>query len=419
MLRVGLTGGIACGKTHVLRRLAAAGLETLDLDRVAHELMDPGQLGHAAVVEAFGREILAPDGTIDRRALGRRVFLDSDARARLDALVHPLVRAEEARRAEGAALLGRAAFVTDAALLVEAGVHLRFDRLVVVHCPRELQLRRLVARDGLSEAEGLARISAQMPIEEKRRYGHEQIDTSGSLSETEAVADALASRLSALHRRPLGSRPLSLARALAAVAAGREAGPRGLSPAALLAEVAEAGGIEMGRLAHRLQPRFEGPWYRQARAGEGEPWPEALSAALVVCLRARDCMDGDAVVAAAATLARLTPADPEAVAGACLAALALDDVSRGGPLEGLTERLPSLFPLAVRWGGAPPPQRIGEAVRAAIRHAGDAGAAREAARAAGGEPALAGGLVGIAGTAPAPRFQPEIERFLLRLFGPQ
>src|SRR2546427_3185758 len=121
ILRVGLTGGIACGKSYVLRRLAAAGLATLDLDEVAHEVMAPGGAAHADVVREFGSGILAADGKVDRKRLGDVVFADPSARARLNALVHPRVREEEARRAAAADRGPGTVVVTDAALLVGAG----------------------------------------------------------------------------------------------------------------------------------------------------------------------------------------------------------------------------------------------------------------------------------------------------------
>src|SRR5689334_18676117 len=111
MLRVGLTGGIACGKSHVLRRLAEGGVPTLDLDSVAHELMEPGGAAYDEVVTAFGRAILGGDQRIDRRALGARVFADPAARAQLNAIVHPKVRAEEGRRADLHAGQGARVFV--------------------------------------------------------------------------------------------------------------------------------------------------------------------------------------------------------------------------------------------------------------------------------------------------------------------
>ena len=123
MLRVGLTGGIACGKSRVLVRLGAKGLATLDLDALGHHVMAPGGSAHDDVVAAFGSRILAPDGSIDRKSLGAVVFSDPAARRRLDALVHPRVRAEEAERAARLEAAGEAVLVSDAALLVEAGHH--------------------------------------------------------------------------------------------------------------------------------------------------------------------------------------------------------------------------------------------------------------------------------------------------------
>ena len=149
MLRVGLTGGIACGKSRVRRHLAAAGFGTLDLDGVAHEMIAPGGPAYDDVVAAFGPGILAADGTVDRKVLGARVFADAAARAELNALVHPRVRDEEARRAAAHAAAGGRVFVTDAALLVEAAAP-------AVRPARGRDCEggelRLVARDRIEEA---------------------------------------------------------------------------------------------------------------------------------------------------------------------------------------------------------------------------------------------------------------------------
>ena len=176
MLKVGLTGGIASGKSHVLRRLAQAGFQTLDLDAVARDVMAPGGTAYADIVRAFGERILAADGAIDRKALGAHVFADAAARRRLEALVHPRIREAEARYLSAGAPDSVA--VVDAALLVESGQHLRFARLVVVFCEPREQLRRLMARDGLTEADARARLDAQMPPGEKRRFGHFVVDNS-------------------------------------------------------------------------------------------------------------------------------------------------------------------------------------------------------------------------------------------------
>lgn len=195
MLRIGLTGGIACGKSRVLRRLEAAGCHVLDLDDVSREVMAPNGRAYPDVVAAFGGAILAADGGIDRAALGRLVFSDPQARARLNALVHPrIVAIEEAFAGRFVAEAG-AVVVTDGALLIEGGLHARYDRLVVVYCTPEEQLQRLQARDGLSQADARARIAAQMSQDEKRAYGHYTISTSGTPEETDQLADGLAAEL--------------------------------------------------------------------------------------------------------------------------------------------------------------------------------------------------------------------------------
>jgi len=395
MLRVGLTGGIACGKSHVLRRLAARGLAVLDLDAVAHAVTAPGGAAYDDVVAAFGESVVAADGTIDRRALGALVFRDPVARARLDALVHPRVRAEERRLAGALEREGHELVVSDGALLVEAGAHLRFERLVVVHCPPEEQLRRLMHRDGLAEAAARERVAAQMPVAEKRRYAHALVDTSGSMAQTEAQADRLAEELQALAARPAVRVGVGPESALGVLACGGMGGPRGLTAAGLLAEAVDAGGIELPRLARRLAPPAAGPWYRAARAGEAAPWPEALSPALALWAAARG-LDADWLAAAAASLARLTHPDDEAVAGAVLAALLSLRVACGEAPAELPGRLAGLAPAATRWGGVVPPARVSGAVEAAVCAPADpARAARLAAR-AGAEPEFAAALVGLA-----------------------
>lgn len=395
MLRVGLTGGIACGKSHVLRRLAARGIATLDLDEVAHAQLAPGGAAHADVVAAFGPGILAPDGTVDRRALGAVVFSDPAARARLDSLVHPRVREEEARRAAALASGGCPVLVSDAALLVEAGAHLRFDRLVVVHCPPEEQLRRLAQRDGLTEAEARARIAAQMPVAEKRRFAHVAIETSGAEADTDAASDRLAENLQKVAARARPGVAAGLETALGALVHGSSPGPRRLSPATLVEAALAAGGLELAGLARLLSPPAPGPWYRAATAVEAAPWPESLAAVLALWALGRG-LDAEWLASAAASLARLTHADEAAVAGGCLAALAARETVLVGSLEGLARRLPGWEDEARRWGGAGPASRVATAVAAAAAHPGDPKAARRTAEASGAEPALSGALVGLA-----------------------
>jgi dephospho-CoA kinase len=351
VLRVGLTGGIACGKSYARARMQDAGLVTLDLDLIAHEVMAPGGAAHADVLAEFGAGVRAPDGHIDRAALGARVFADPVARARLEELVHPRVRQEEEHRASVLAAAGTALLVTDAALLVEAGFHLRFDRLIVVHCPPEEQLRRLRLRDGLDEPAARARLRAQMPIAEKRSFAHFQIDTSGPFGQTDAAVDAVTASLQVLAAQPRRWPSLVRDRARAALALGPREGPRGLTPARLLAEIVATGGIEMARVARLLTPPLAPgePWYRAALR-PGAHRSESLAAPVALWSMARAGGDADYTVAAAASLARLTHADPPSVAGACLRALALCDAldPDDPPLDAARWR-----DRAARWGGAP------------------------------------------------------------------
>jgi len=385
VLRVGLTGGIACGKSHVAARLAAGGLHVLDLDQIAREVTAPDGAAYAGVVAAFGRGILLPDGTIDRRALGARVFGDPAARERLNAVVHPKVRDEEARRS--AALLARpgSVVVVEAALFVESGIHLRFDRLVVAHCEPAEQLRRLMARDGFDEAAARARIAAQMPVEEKRRFAHCVVDTSGAVEATHAATDRLAAELRALASRRPGRVDLPWQRAHACLARGPRQGPRGLHPEILLEEIAAAGGLDLERVARRLLPPPAGPWYRAAVPGEQPgPGPESLAGPLVLWALARGGPDPPFLAAAAASAARLTHAEPEARAAGCFFALVLQDAAVAGRLgPELLARSRGWAALAADWGGAPVPARLWRPLEAAVRQRGD-----------GGE--LAGALAGIA-----------------------
>jgi dephospho-CoA kinase len=395
MLRVGLTGGIACGKSRVLRRLAGHGLATLDLDAVSHQLLEPEGAAYPEVVAAFGEGILGPDRRVDRKELGARVFGDESARERLNAIVHPMVRDEEARRAAAHAASGGAVFVTDAALLVETGMHLRFDRLVVVHCSPEEQLRRLTQRDGISIEAARARLAAQMPIEEKRRFGHWQLESSGPPAATDRKADVLAGELLALARSPVIKVPLPIERALGLLTHGPARGPRGLDPVGLLEAIVEAGGLEMERLAGRLDPPGKGPWYRRGMAVD--PGPETLVGPLVLWTLARDGADPPFLLSAAASLAQLTHGDPVSAAAAAVFALALLEAAvRGLRREDLTGRLALWEAQAEAWCEAPPPERVGSVVRLAVEHESDAVSAREAARAARLDPGLAGALVGLA-----------------------
>ncbi len=195
MLRLGLTGGIASGKSAVAAMLREMGFFVLDADGLAHKLIEPGLSAHGEVLREFGPLIADSGGRIDRAKLAALVFADRGKLDRLNAIVHPRVSEAVFRQFHDWERNGtRDASFVEAALLVEAGMHEKLDGLVVVWCEPEQQLERLLAR-GLSEAEARRRIAAQLPVEEKLRYATEKIDCSGSLEETRRQVEALAAKL--------------------------------------------------------------------------------------------------------------------------------------------------------------------------------------------------------------------------------
>jgi dephospho-CoA kinase len=195
VLKVGLTGGIACGKTVVRRRLEERGIPTLDADAVVHRLLQAGTDVTLRIAERFGDAVIAPDGSVDRKVLGAIVFRDEEARKKLNAIVHPGVWREIERFFGEREKASDPVAVVDAALMIETGSYRRYDRVVVVHCRPDLQLERLMARDGLSREDALRRMSAQMPIEEKLPFADFLVDTSGSIEETLKKADDLVTQL--------------------------------------------------------------------------------------------------------------------------------------------------------------------------------------------------------------------------------
>ncbi len=179
MLKVGLTGSIAVGKSFVLRTLAELGCHVIDADAIARQVVAPGTRGLQLVTEAFGLEILRADGMLDRQKLGAIVFADADKRARLNSILHPLIiAAQDERIREIEATDPRGMVVIDAALMIESGGYRRLDKLIVVHCRPEIQLQRLMTRDNLPAEIAQQRIAAQMPQEEKIKYADYLIDTS-------------------------------------------------------------------------------------------------------------------------------------------------------------------------------------------------------------------------------------------------
>jgi dephospho-CoA kinase len=198
MRKLGLTGGIASGKSTVAGMLREAGFEVIDADSLARELLDPGQTTYEETLHEFGAGILDPKsatGQIDRKKLAAVVFADRAKLDRLNAIIHPRVQETILRQFEEWACEGdmTVAFV-EAALLVEAGYQKYLDGLVVTWCTPEQQLERLRAR-GLSEADARGRIAAQLPVAEKLKLATEKIDCSGSLEDTHAQVQALAERL--------------------------------------------------------------------------------------------------------------------------------------------------------------------------------------------------------------------------------
>jgi dephospho-CoA kinase len=192
ILRVGLTGGIASGKTTVARILAEFGAFVVDADQLAREVMQPGGSAHDRVVERFGKQILDDAGRIVRERLAHRVFHDQESRQALNAIVHPEVRAEAERRMSEYAKHGPGRIaVFDAALLVESGRHRDFHRLVVVRCRRQTQIRRILARDGLTTADAEARIDSQAPLEGKLAVADYVIDTEGTDGETRRQVEGI------------------------------------------------------------------------------------------------------------------------------------------------------------------------------------------------------------------------------------
>jgi dephospho-CoA kinase len=189
---VALTGGIASGKSTIARRLAEHGAVVVDADQLVREVQSPGSPVLARIADAFGADMLRPDGSLDRAALGGLVFGDRDAITRLNAIVHPAVRAESARRFAAAFAADPSAVVVyDVPLLVEARVDDPWELIVVAHAPAEVRVQRLVDLRGLSRSEAVARIDSQVPDDARLAIADVVIDTSGSLADTLRQVDDL------------------------------------------------------------------------------------------------------------------------------------------------------------------------------------------------------------------------------------
>ena len=192
---MGLTGGIASGKSTVAAMLREIGFPVLEADLVAHKLMESGQTAHDEILREFGANLADAQGRIDRAKLAAIVFADPAKLAKLNRIIHPRVEEITLRQlAEWEKDGVRDAAFVEAALLVEAGIAAKLDGLVVAFCRPEQQFERLLAR-GMSEEEARRRMAAQMPVEEKLRFATDRIDCSGTLEETRAQVQALAKKL--------------------------------------------------------------------------------------------------------------------------------------------------------------------------------------------------------------------------------
>lgn len=194
-LSVGLTGGIASGKSAVSRRMAELGAVVIDADVVARDVLARGSEGLAEVVEAFGEEVLAADGSLDRPALGQIVFADETARQRLNSIVHPRVRAESARLREAAP--AGSVVVEDLPLLVETGQQERFDVVVVVHAPEQERIRRMVEDRGSTEEDARSRMAAQATDAQREAAADVLLDNSGTPDQLRVQVDELMEKLTA------------------------------------------------------------------------------------------------------------------------------------------------------------------------------------------------------------------------------
>jgi dephospho-CoA kinase len=197
ILRAGLTGGIASGKSTIMRRLADLGAVTIDADKVVAKLYQPGNAGHDAIVRTYGTDVLRPDGEIDRKKLADIAFANPAEAQKLNALIHPIVIAEEERMMEKEAESDAIAIV-EATLLLESGGKQRYDKIVVVDVPPDVQIERAIGR-GMTREEATRRIAHQLPREERLRQADYVIDNSGD----ERAAEKETRRVYELLRRDL------------------------------------------------------------------------------------------------------------------------------------------------------------------------------------------------------------------------
>lgn len=186
MIILGLTGGIASGKSTVSQMLAGLGADIIDADHIAREVVEPGQKAWVQIVECFGEDILRTDGTIDRKKLGACVFADPQKREKLEAITHPEIRIRIREKLDKLRRAGRGVAVLDIPLLIEVGWTDMVQRLWLVYTDRAIQMERVMRRDKLTTAEARQRLAAQMPLADKKKYADVIIDNSGSPEDTAA-----------------------------------------------------------------------------------------------------------------------------------------------------------------------------------------------------------------------------------------
>jgi dephospho-CoA kinase len=200
MLKVGLTGSIAVGKSFVTSVLAELGCFVLDADRTAREVVEPQTVGWHRIVESFGKGVLNSDETLNRAKLGEIVFSDEPKRNLLNQIVHPLVFAAQNEWMEKVAAENeRSIAVIDAALMIESGGYRRFDKIIVVWCEPETQIERLMARNSINREEAMRRIGAQMPQAEKKKYADFLINTTNGFDDTRAQTESVYESLAKLN----------------------------------------------------------------------------------------------------------------------------------------------------------------------------------------------------------------------------
>jgi len=202
MLKVGLTGGIGTGKSHVAKTFIELGCYVFDADKIARQVVEPGEVGFEKVVAEFSKEILAEDGTIDRAKLGQVIFSSPEKREKLNQILHPIIiDKQDSLISETINQDPNAIVIIDAALMIETGSYKRFDKLIVVYCDKESQIERVMKRNNLSRSEVENRINSQMPSDEKRKYADIEIDTSGSFKETEDKVKVVYQELKGLAKK--------------------------------------------------------------------------------------------------------------------------------------------------------------------------------------------------------------------------